>query len=94
MHCSTNYPATATIELASAVPMGDYVEVWITDGQFHRLCTCKPTALQSFSRFQVAAMQLCDVWIHHVSQDEPRAGRRRDEWSEAVRAAFRRGGQR
>lgn len=83
-------PFEATVEFTGIVPVDKIVAVEFTDGRFNWSFRCHPSELQSFAKFQQAAVRERGVWIHHPSQDEPRAARRKDEWTEAVRVAFQR----
>lgn len=84
-------PRTALVEFTGIIPVDGLVAVEFTDGKFNWCFRCKASGLQSFKRFQLMALHAKGVWIDHESQHESRAGRRADEWDEAVRVAFQRG---
>jgi len=84
-------PRVPTVELRGIIPQGRLLIVAITDGRFNWPVECKPSDVQSFAKFQAVACQQFGIWINHASQDEPRAVWRKNEWDEAVSAAFARG---
>ena len=85
-------PRTPTVELVGIVPStAPFLLVGITDGRFHWSVECRPAELQSFAKFQAAAVKQCGIWIDHESQSESRRARRADDWNYAVTSAFARG---
>ena len=85
-------PRTPMVELDGIVPSGQFLQVTISAGSFSWHFQCTPSDVQSFAKFQAAAVKQCKVWVQHGSQEEARALRRVDEWNSAVTAAFQRGG--
>lgn len=85
-------PRTPTVELVGIVPNGQFLLVAISDGRFNWQVECTPADLQSFAKFQAAAVKQCRIWVQHSSQDDSlRLARRADEWNYAVTTAFERG---
>ena len=88
-------PRAPTVELTGIVSDQLANSCWIyaffTDGRFNWSVKCRAADLQSFAKFQAVAAEQRDIWIHHASQDELRAVRRKEEWAEAVRLAFAKG---
>lgn len=84
-------PATALVTFDGIISVDGLVAVSFNDGKFHWIFRCNASDLQSFKKFQLTALREKGVWIDHESQHEFRAGRRNDEWDEAVRVAFAKG---
>ncbi len=86
-------PRTPTVELVGIIPNKQFVLVAVrdSDGRFNWSVECTPADVQSFAKFQAAAVKQCGIWIQHASQEELRPARRADEWAYAVTAAFARG---
>lgn len=84
-------PRTPTVDLVGIVPNGQFLLVAISDGRFNWQVECTPADLQSFAKFQAAAVKQCRIWVQHASQEEARPVRRADDWNYAVTSAFERG---
>ena len=69
---------------------GDLFVVF-TSGAFQWSVICQPSDLQSFLKFQAVVAANHELWVSHPSQEESRAARKREEWDDAVSAAYERG---